>query len=185
MRTIITTVALALALGSSSAAFAQSEPTVTNTVSSANAKGPTVWGILPWNGIGVGGRFMIPLGLPSLLNNPQVHDSFALEVGADFLHWSYDWAGAGSYSWSEILVVAGGMWNLWFNEKLAAYPKIDFGYAKGWFSGWENTFGGVQPSYGGFFWDFALGGMYKLNNNITLRAEVGYRGLKLGAGWLF
>ena len=45
--------------------------------------------------------------------------------------------------------------------------------------------GGARPTYGGFFWNIALGAMYKLTNGIALRGELGYAGLKLGAAWLF
>jgi hypothetical protein len=189
MRTVVVTAALAIALGSASRANAQSQsPPVssvgTSVPSGAVSTGPTLWGILPWGGIGIGGRFMLPLSLPPLLTNGPVHDSWALEFGADLLHWSYGYAGfAHDYSWTEVLPVVGGMWNVWFNEHIAAYPKLELGYAFGWFSNWD--YPGSRPTYGGFFWDIALGAMYKLNNGITLRAEAGYAGLKLGAGWLF
>ena len=102
-------------------------------------RGPTVWGILPWNGVGVGGRMMLPLSIPGLLHSPSVHDNFAFEVGADLLHWSYDYGvpgpNGGTYSWTEILAVGGVMWNFWFNDRFALYPKVELGYAFGWFSG--------------------------------------------------
>jgi hypothetical protein len=184
---IATVAALAITL-SSTAAFAQSEPAPsssvsTNVSSNAGAKGPSLWGILPWGGFGIGGRFMLPLGIKPLLTNTSIHDSFALEFGADYLHWSYNWAGAGDYSWSEILPVVGVMWNIWLNENFALYPKLEAGYAFGWFSNWN--YGGSRPSYGGFFIDGAGGAMYKLGGGLTLRGEVGVAGLKLGAGWLF
>lgn len=186
---IIVAVTLAIALGAASRASAQTAPAPTSletTVpSSGGSTGPTLWGILPWHGIGVGGRFMLPLGIPPLIKNNQIRDSFAVEFGADLLHWSYGYIGSHDYSWTEVLPVVGGMWNVWFNEHLAGYPKLELGYAFGWFSGWDYPGAGPQPTYGGFFWDIALGGMYKLNNGVTLRAEIGYAGLKLGAGWLF
>jgi hypothetical protein len=149
-------------------------------------KGPSVWGILPWGGLGVGARFMIPLGIPPLLANTALRDSFNLEFGADLLHWSYDYgSNVFNYSWTEVLPVVGMMWNIWLNQSFALYPKIELGYAFGWFSGWDNAYGANEPVYGGFFWDGAAGALYKLNNGLTLRAEIGVAGLKLGAGWLF
>ena len=193
MRTFIVSLALGLALASAAPAAAQSAPptSVGTSVATDNtgAKGPSVWGILPWSGIGVGARFMIPLGIKPLIANANVRDSFALEFGADFLHWSYGFAAFNhDYSWSEVVPVVGAMWNVWLNSlspKLAVYPKLDLGYAFGWFSNWDSTYTGPRPTYGGFFWDVALGALYKLDNGITLRAEAGYAGLKLGAGWLF
>jgi hypothetical protein len=99
--------------------------------------GPSVWGILPWGGVGVGARFMMPLAIRPLLANTAVRDNFALEFGADLLHWSYNAAALGSpysYSWTEILPVVGVMWNIWLNDRFAFYPKLEAGYAFGWFS---------------------------------------------------
>jgi hypothetical protein len=178
----ILTLALLALLAATSSSSAQ---TVSTTVSPApQSHGPSLWGILPWHGIGIGGRYMIPLSVKPLLTNTNVRDGFAAEVGADLLHWSYGIGVANDYSWTEALPVAGIMWNVWLNEQLALYPKLDLGYAFGWFSGWNETYGS-RPTYGGFFWDIALGGMYKLGNGLTLRGEIGYAGLKLGAGWLF
>jgi hypothetical protein len=145
--------------------------------------GISVWGILPWSGLGVGARYMLPLPIHPLLVNTNLHDTFNLEFGADFLHWSYDYALGGSYSWSEVVPVVGMMWNVWLSPKFALYPKVELGYAFGWISGWE--FGGTSPTYGGFFWDGDAGALYKTDSGLTLRAEVGVDGLKLGAGWLF
>jgi hypothetical protein len=197
MRIAITAVLLSSLVASTSfaqepAAAPTDPPPVANaapaTVTGGAApsyKGLSLWGILPWSGIGAGGRFMIPLQIQPLLGHTSIKDSFALEVGADILHWSYNYPGLanGDYSWTEVVPVAGIMWNLWFMEKFAAYPKLELGYAFGWFSNWE--FGGARPTYGGFFWDLAAGVLYKLDNGITLRAEAGYAGLKLGAGFLF
>jgi hypothetical protein len=148
--------------------------------------GPSVWGILPWGGVGVGGRFMMPLALPSLLRNTALRDSFALEFGADLLHWSYDAGlgfGAYNYSWTEVLPVVGVMWNIWVNDRFAFYPKVEAGYAFGWFSGLGTN--SALNSYGGVFADGAVGALYNLGGGLTLRAEAGSAGLKLGAGWLF
>ena len=143
--------------------------------------GASIWGILPWSGIGIGARYMIPLPIPPLLVNTNLRDNFNLEFGADYLHWSYD--AFGGYSWSELVPVVGMMWNIWFTPQFALYPKIELGYAFGWFSGVDSSY--AYPSYGGFFYDGDAGALYKLNSGLTLRAEVGVDGLKLGAGFLF
>jgi hypothetical protein len=146
-------------------------------------KGASVWGILPWSGIGVGARYMLPLPIPPLLVNTNLRDTFNLEFGADYLHWSYDYLTAGSYSWSEIVPVVGMMWQVWLSPQFALYPKVELGYAFGWLSDWN--YPGSSPTYGGFFYDGDVGALYKLNSGLTLRAEVGVDGLKLGAGFLF
>jgi hypothetical protein len=160
-------------------------PTISTAFGSTSLQGISVWGILPWGGIGAGGRFLRPLPIRPLLVNTQLRDSFALEGGVDLLHWSYNYApvAGANYSWTEIVPVIGAMWNVWFTDNFALYPKLEVGYAWGWFSDWN--FGGPRPTYGGLFADATAGALYKLNNGVTLRAELGYAGLKLGAGWLF
>ena len=153
-------------------------------------KGLSLWGIIPWGGFGAGARFMLPLPIPSLLANSgaSIRDNWDLEFGADLLHWSYSYGVPGnsfSYSWTEVLPVVGVMWNLWFTRNFALYPKLELGYAFGWFSDWNTGYGANQPAYGGFFIAGDVGALYKLDNGLTLRAEAGSDGLKLGAGWLF
>ena len=170
----------------SSAAAPSAPPAAWATGGAPAMHGPSVWGILPWGGVGVGGRFMMPLNFPPLLRNTAFRDSFALEFGADLLHWSYSFGGPGfgySYSWTEVLPVAGVMWNIWVNDRFAFYPKIEVGYAFGWFSDLGTNM--AQASYGGVFADGAVGALYNMGGGLTLRAEAGSAGLKLGAGWLF
>jgi len=151
-------------------------------------KGPSIWGILPYSyygttGLGVGARFMIPLGIPPLLkNNPSVRDSFALEFGADYLHWSFNYYLGDDLSVNWFLPNAAIMWNLWLSDKFVVYPKFALGYEIVWVSGYTGP-GSYAAS--GIFWDAVAGAMYKLDNGITLRAELGYAGLKAGVGWLF
>jgi hypothetical protein len=190
MRSLVTflmSAALAATLFAARPALAQTAPPPTISIggSSTSLKGVSLWGILPWGGYGVGGRFMIPLGIRPLLSNTSVRDSFAVEVGGDLLHWSYDYGVPGAtfnYSWTEVLAVGGVMWNLWLNDAFALYPKAELGYAFGWFSGADFV---GRPAYGGFFLAADAGLLYKLNNGLTLRAEAGSSGLKVGAGWLF
>jgi hypothetical protein len=165
-------------------------PGTTSAPAAPGLRGLSIWGIIPWGGYGAGARFMLPLPIPSLLANSgtSLRDTWDLEFGADILHWSYDFGAPGnsfSYSWTEVLPVAGIMWNLWFTRNFALYPKLELGYAFGWFSDWNTGAGASQPTYGGFFVAGDAGALYKLDNGLTLRAEAGSDGLKLGAGWLF
>jgi hypothetical protein len=191
MRALIAPLALAIALGTASTASAQSEPAPaavgTTVPAGGGSQGPTVWGILGgwYGGFGVGARYMLPLPIKPLLTQGTVRDSFALEVGADFMTFSHSWAvPGGGYRWNAVVPVVGGMWNIWLNDRLAFYPKLDLGYTFGWLSGW-NSMWGPDPTFGGFFWNVALGGMYRLNSTVALRGEIGYAGLKVGASFLF
>jgi hypothetical protein len=156
---------------------------VVSTTPAPSVRGASVWGVLPWGGIGAGGRFMLPLRIPSLLKSPRVRDNFSLEFGADILRWTYgaDTFYSSSYSWTEILPVVGLSWNFWFSDSFALYPKVEAGYAIGWVS--NSAYGAA--GYGGTFASGAGGLLYRLGGGLTLRAEAGSSGLKAGAGWLF
>ena len=131
---------------------------------------------------------MIPLPITQLLTRTKFRDYWSLEFGADILHWNYDYGVVGahgfSYSWTEIVPVVGMMWQVWITESFAVYPKIEIGYAFGWYS---DTNGATTGLSGGnhFFPSGTAGVLYKLGNGITLRAEAGYVGGKAGVAWLF
>ena len=163
-------------------------PPPTQSVQTATGPAPqlhgiSAWGVLPWGGLGLGARYMLPLSIQPVLSGLSVRDQFAVELGADLLHYSYGYL-SNDYGWTEVLPVVGAMWNLWLNDQFAVYPKLDLGYGVGWYSGWDSQWG-PRPTHGGFFWDGAAGLMYKMNNGLTLRAEAGSAGLRLGLGWLF
>ncbi|HXI58500.1 MAG TPA: hypothetical protein VNO55_20675 [Polyangia bacterium] len=147
-------------------------------------QGISAWAILPWGGYGLGARYMLPLPITPLLHHPVIHDSWALEFGADLLHWNYGFLANGNYSWNEVLPVVGMMWNVALTEQFTVYLKIEAGYAFGWYSGWNDQWGN-RPTYGGIFVDGAAGVLYKVGGGLSLRAEVGYAGLKAGVGWIF
>ena len=183
--TLVLTAAFA-ALGLTAALPRTASAETASLSSGADPRGGTAltaWGILPWHGIGAGLRYTMPLQIDPIIKGSNVRDEFALEFGADILHWSYGYL-ANDYGWTEVLPVVGIAWRFWLNDKLALYPKFDLGYALGWYSGWEDNWGN-RPTYGGIFWDFAGGILYKTNSNLTLRAEAGYAGLKLGVAWAF
>ncbi|HET6148452.1 MAG TPA: hypothetical protein VFH68_13045 [Polyangia bacterium] len=166
---------------------AMSAPPTLSAALAPTPHGPTVWGVLPWGGVGIGGRYVRPLGIPPLLRNGSVRDNFSFEVGVDLLRWTYEFNYPGlanySYTWTEILPVGGIMWNLWLNDSLAVYPKAEAGYAFGWFSNLGN--GAGVAAYDGTFVAGAVGALYNVGAGLTLRAEAGSAGLRLGAGWLF
>ena len=149
--------------------------------------GPSLWGILPWGGYGIGARYMIPVPITQILTRTRFRDYWALEVGADLLHFNYDYAFGTtgfSYSWTEVIPVVGMMWQVWLTDDFAVYPKVELGYAFGWYSDTNGTMGSLQ---GGnhFFPDGTAGLLYKIGNGLTLRAEAGYVGGKGGIAWLF
>ena len=125
---------------------------------------------------------MTPISQEGLLKHERVKDQLAVEFGVDLLRFSYGFLG-NDYAFMELLPVAGVLWNIWLTDKLALYPKLDLGYAIGFFTGWEDSWGN-RPSYGGFFWQASVGALYKLDS-VSLRLELGNGLLKAGVGFGF
>jgi hypothetical protein len=143
-------------------------------------------------GIGLGARYMIPLVPEGLLSGQglRVREELALEVGADFLHWSHDWRYYDTlvgwrdyhYSVNALEVVAGVMWNWWLTPRLALYPKLDLGYSFAWVSDWPGEqYGLHSPGYSDLFVNGAIGAIFKLRK-VALRIEAGNHSLRLGVG---
>jgi hypothetical protein len=146
-------------------------------------KAVSVWGILGWGyyahtGYGAGARYTIPLVQESLIKGQSFKDRLALEVGGDFLYTSWGVFGV-SGSVLTIEPVAGLMWAFWLNDKLALYPKLDFGFAIGITSGALSGGGYSEFDFGG-----SAGVIYKLDS-LALRAELGNLGLKAGVAFGF
>ncbi len=193
--------ALALLLAASPAAAAR-------PVSSGSSPGPgsqslSVWGVLdpgPFDGIGAGARFTLPLVPEGILHAPRVKDELTLELGADFVHYGIRanyggyWDGFRyvdgyvDYSWNGILAVGGVTWNFWLTPKLALYPKLDLGYLFGQYSGWNDQYNGYgsygRASFGGVFLQGAAGLIYRFQT-VALRVELGSGLLRLGVGFPF
>ena len=142
----------------------------------------------PGAATGIGARYMIPLPITPAPHPHQVPR--LLGAGVRRRHPALQlrlrlWARSGySYSWTEIVPVVGMMWQVWFTDSFAVYPKIELGYAFGWYS---DTNGATDGPVGR---EPLLPRrhrrlLYKLGNGITLRAEAGYVGGKAGVAWLF
>src|SRR5215831_265754 len=174
------------------AAAAQTATTATPEVTaSAAARGSndnlvSAFGLLGYayanSGFGLGARYQKTLVPVGVIKSGSVHDEFAIEGGLDYYRYGFDTFGA-SWSYNEIAIVAGAVWNFWLLEdKLALYPKIDFAYRFGSFS----TNNGVASpvGYGGLWIQGAAGAAYRVGA-LALRAEAGSGSLRLGAGYTF
>jgi hypothetical protein len=126
----------------------------------------------------VGVRYQKTLVKQGLLRTGSVRDDVGLEGGLDYFHYSFNNVGA-DYSYNEVAVLVGAVWNFWFLDgKLALYPKVDVGYR---FGSWSmSSIGG----YGGVVVQGSGGVAYRLAR-LTLRAEAGSGSLRLGAGFAF
>jgi hypothetical protein len=127
-------------------------------------------------GFGLSGRYQITVVPDGFLKPGTIHDDFGIEPAVDFYHYSWDFYG---YSWSynEIGLSASAIWNLWFTDEFAAYPRLGLGFG---FGSWSDNTGVASPGgYGGVFLVGGAGILYALNP-ITLRAEVSNNSLCLG-----
>ena len=164
---------------------ASSTPTlVAQPATAPSLKGLSVFGILPWGGFGVGAHVMFPLpGLGPFLVNTNLRDGFALEVGVDYTRQSYGYFGLYDWTVNRLTPVGSILWHIWLTDQFALYPKLELGYHIGWVT--SSYTGGTFDNYSTVLVNGAGGALYRLANAITLRAEVGVSGLKVGAGWLF
>jgi len=145
-----------------------------------DSTGFSAWGIVGYgNGLGIGGRFMMTARPEGFLQHDRFKDQLAVEFGIDLLRFSYSFLGD-DYGFTAILPVAGVLWNVWVNDRFAVYPKLDLGYALGFYTGWSDTLGS-RPTHGGFFWQASAGLLYK-TGSVALRLELGNGLLKAGAG---
>ncbi|HEU4579751.1 MAG TPA: hypothetical protein VFS67_15940 [Polyangiaceae bacterium] len=128
-------------------------------------------------GLGVSGRYQYTVVPEGFLHSSSIRDDFGVEAAVDFFHYSWDLLG---YSWTynEVGLSASAVWNLWFSEQFAAYPRLGLGFAFGSFS--DNTGFSAPGGYGGLFLVGGAGVLYELAP-VTLRAEVSNNYLGLGA----
>jgi hypothetical protein len=141
------------------------------------------WAVLdpgPVDGIGLGGRVMLPLVPEGVLHHHRIRDEFTLDIGADFVHYEarVGWPYYYDYSWNGFLPVVGATWNFWFTPDLALYPKLDLGYWFGWYDG-PNGYG--RADFDGLFLQGALGLIYRFQS-VSLRVELGSGLLRIGLG---
>jgi hypothetical protein len=137
----------------------------------------SIFGILGLNydiGLGVGVRYQKTLVPEGFIRNSSITDDLGIEGSFEFRHYGYS-----GYYYNEYDLGVGVVWNLWFTERFAAYPKLGLGYG---IASWSDDVYGEDSDYGGFLLWFAAGVVYKLDA-VTLRAEIGTNALQLGVGF--
>jgi hypothetical protein len=142
------------------------------------------WGVIdpgPVDGVGVGGRFALPVVPQGFLHSPTVRDELVLELGADFVHYRerIGWPYYVDYSWNGLLAVGGAAWNFWFTPRFAAYPKLDLGWWFGWYRGWD---GYGRRDFDGVFLQAAAGIVYRFDS-AAFRLELGSDLVRIGVAF--
>lgn len=136
---------------------------------------------LPWLG-GFGGGFKVSAEIPVMHNGfiPSINDSFSLEPRFMFSYQSWS-----SFAARDDLYVMGftpaaaAVWSFYFKTNLRLYAFVALGYtivkaANFEVNGLANRFyHDVGP---GLYWDFA--------QHWSLRAELGYSGMRVGITYL-
>jgi hypothetical protein len=178
-----------LALAASPAAAAPAAMYAGSSAPGPGDRSLSVWAVVdpgPYDGLGVGARYTLPIVPQGVLHSPSVRDEFTLELGTDFVHYS-DRIGPPpgpfvDYTWSGFLAVAGGAWNFWFTPRFAAYPKLDVGWSYGWYSRFTPLAPGyTRASFDGLFVQGALGAIYRFDR-VALRLEAGSGLVRAGVG---
>jgi hypothetical protein len=149
--------------------------------------GVDVWAILGWgDGAGLGADYHTPLVPEGFLRHGSgVRDSLDLELGLDWInYWGYRVNGF-DYGWSQFDLHAGLRWDVWLTPRFALYPKVGLGFGAGSYTGSWNSAYGTRRDFGGLYPEIAVGVAWKLRRDLTLRAETGYLGLKIGLGFEF
>jgi hypothetical protein len=131
---------------------------------------------------GFGGRYQwvaIPKGFLRLSNG--IHDEFAVEPGFDYFRAGYSIAGGYDVTYNEFTPLTGFVWNVWLNDHLLVYPKIDVGYR---LFAVSESLNGVNlatftTDYAPIYFQGAAGVAYKFGS-VSLRAEVGWEALRAG-----
>ena len=179
LRLLVLVSLLTVAAASPSTASAQGR-------GSRPGSGVELWGILGWgSGAGLGVGYHTPLVPEGLLRGSSVRDSLDLDLGVDWLsYWGYH-VGPNDYGWSQLNLHGGLRWDLWLTPELAVYPKAGLGFGTGWYTGRWNTAYGDRRDIGGLYPEIAVGAALKVRRDLTLRAELGAVGLKVGLGFEF
>ncbi|MBL8918301.1 MAG: hypothetical protein JNJ54_05535 [Myxococcaceae bacterium] len=120
----------------------------------------------------VGARYLQPILHDGFV--PSLNDSLSVEAGVDL------YALGASRFGAALAIPIEAMWALHFSTKFSGYLKLgaalEIRFLGDWC--WANVCGGVLGA--GII--AQLGLMYRITDAITLRAELGYPGLKLGIG---
>ncbi len=134
---------------------------------------------IPWQYFGygfpfsVGGRYYIPIVHDGFI--PALNDSFGIEFGADFFGTVGPYYGFGGF----ISLPVEAMWQFHLTRDFSAYGKLGFALQVHF---GQNYFGN-NAAYltGDLIADVGI--IYKVSDVMSLRAELGYNGAKIGLGF--
>jgi hypothetical protein len=127
--------------------------------------------------IGVGGSFYIPLAKDGFIN--KVNDEFGIEFGASITLL------LGSSVGATLVIPVVALWMFHITPDFSAYATLGLSFRMLFYSPFS-VFGGygVAGFGGSVYWPVApetgVGILWKLSPGMSLRAELGYPGIKVG-----
>jgi len=140
------------------------------------------------SGYGVGARFQLVVA-SKLIDHKKIHDELGIEFGIDYLQSTYDYSFAGySVEWTyrEITPVVGIDWMFWLSNRVALYPKVDLGYhITSWSVDSDTGSSASHADVSSFYFQGAGGVVFRATPSLALRAEGGWRALRVGVGFNF
>ena len=129
----------------------------------------TLWGFVPFNGIGAGARLTLPLIANGFIQD--INDSFELELGVDA---AFGAIGLGGGPVTLVDIPIEGRWTFHFTPSFLAYVKLGVGSVI-----YLSIYSGVTP-YAVFYVEGAIGAQYDFSKNFGVRIEGGSHSLHLG-----
>ena len=121
--------------------------------------------------IGISGRYYFPIVPNGFI--PAINDEFGLEAGVDFA------IVFGGYIVPAIDIPIAARWAFHLTEDWTVFAKIGFGLGLTFLGSY--SYGGY---YGGtwvrFVFESQVGAMYKINDVLSLRLDLGYPWAKFG-----
>ncbi len=143
---------------------------------------------IPWyHGIGIGlnARVEIPVVKDGFI--PQINDQFSIEpsFGIAYTSRAYAWGVFDErLKYLNITPAVYGVWSFHITPKFRPYAALGLGYNVGiWLNDDIAGLSGKNNHY--FYWDTAVGLFYNFSDSISLRAELGAQGPKVGLAAFF
>jgi hypothetical protein len=137
-----------------------------------------------WYGIGIGARvgFEIPIVHDGFI--PSINDSFSLEPSFALAYSTYN-----QFSYYDDLhalrytPALAALWSFYFSPKFRAYGAVNLGYTIVSYTGDLGGYEFANDDY--FYYELSAGLFYDFSEHLSVRAEIGWQGLRGGLAVLF
>jgi hypothetical protein len=138
-----------------------------------------------WYGIGIGPSlaFEIPIVHDGFI--PRVNDQFSIEPSFSFAYTT--WRDSYDYYNDDFALMfrpaVAALWSFHFSSKLRAYAEVNIGYTRVNHK-YDVSGTGFDVGYNYFYGELNVGMFYNFSQRLSLRAEMGFMGLRTGLALL-